>query len=43
LAVRWEPTTLAPGQQLRKPAPLFTKLDEQVAEEETARMLAHLG
>jgi len=43
LAVRWEPTTLAPGQRLRKPAPLFTKLDEHVAEEETARMLAHLG
>ena len=39
----WEPETLQPGQALRKPAPLFRKLEDSVAEEETARMLASAG
>ena len=30
----WEPGTLAPGQALRQPAPLFVKLDENVPEQE---------
>jgi methionyl-tRNA synthetase len=36
----WSATTdfLPPGQQLAKPAPLYTKLDEAVAEQETARL-----
>jgi methionyl-tRNA synthetase len=38
---RWEPSTLAPGQTLRDPAPLFAKLDaERVVGEELARMEA---
>ncbi|CAA9282240.1 MAG: Methionyl-tRNA synthetase [uncultured Chloroflexia bacterium] len=36
----WEPSALSPGQQLRQPEPLFTKLDEHVAEEELARLAA---
>ena len=32
----WEPGTLAPGQALRQPAPLFVKLDENVPEQEAA-------
>lgn len=43
LVARWEPETLQPGHLLRKPKPLFRKLDESVAEEETARMLAIAG
>jgi methionyl-tRNA synthetase len=35
---RWEPSQLRPGQPLRKPRPLFKKLDESVVEEELARM-----
>ena len=35
-AGRWEPGTLAPGQALRQPAPLFVKLDENVPEQEAA-------
>ena len=31
---RWEPGTLAPGQALRQPAPLFVKLDKNVPEQE---------
>ena len=38
--IRWEPTTLKPGQALRKPKPLFRKLDPKLAEEEVERMLA---
>jgi methionyl-tRNA synthetase len=34
----WTPSTLAPGQTLREPAPLFRKLDEGVVEEELERM-----
>ena len=35
---RWEPSQLPPGQPLRKPKPLFRKLDESIIEEEIARM-----
>ncbi|HHN93508.1 MAG TPA: hypothetical protein ENK17_01955 [Anaerolineae bacterium] len=34
----WTPSQLPPGQALRKPAPLFKKLDESVVEEEYARL-----
>ncbi|MFC2046251.1 class I tRNA ligase family protein [Chloroflexota bacterium] len=34
----WAPSELPPGQTLRKPAPLFRKLDESVIEEEYARL-----
>jgi methionyl-tRNA synthetase len=34
----WTPSQLPPGQALRKPAPLFRKLDESVVEEEYARL-----
>jgi len=34
----WEPSQLPPGQTLRKPEPLFKKLDESIIEEELARM-----
>jgi methionyl-tRNA synthetase len=34
----WKPSELPPGQMLRKPKPLFKKLDESVIEEERARM-----
>lgn len=34
----WQLTVPAPGQALREPAPLFTKLDDKVVEEETARL-----
>ena len=38
---RWKPSELPPGQALRQPTPLFTKLDaEQVVAEELARMEA---
>jgi methionyl-tRNA synthetase len=40
LDVRWEPSQLPPGQALRKPRPLFKKLDEKVIEQELARMEA---
>ncbi len=33
---RWEAGTLAPGQTLRQPMPLFVKLDENVPEQEAA-------
>ena len=36
---RWRPSQLAPGQTLRKPAPLFVKLDPDIADEERQ----HLG
>jgi len=35
---RWEPSQLPPGQPMRKPRPLFKKLDESIVEEELARM-----
>jgi len=34
----WTKSQLPPGQSLRKPAPLFKKLDESVVQEETARL-----
>ena len=34
----WVPSQLPPGQVLRKPAPLFKKLDESVIDEEYARL-----
>jgi methionyl-tRNA synthetase len=34
----WTPSKLPPGQALRKPAPLFKKLDESLIEEEYARL-----
>ncbi len=35
---RWTPSDLAPGQQLREPAPLFRKLEDSVVDEEIERM-----
>ncbi|MBC7316473.1 MAG: hypothetical protein H5T70_08665, partial [Chloroflexi bacterium] len=35
---RWRPSTLAPGQPLRRPQPLFRKLDDTVVEQELARL-----
>ncbi|NPA27069.1 MAG: methionine--tRNA ligase [Chloroflexi bacterium] len=35
---RWEPSALPPGQALRKPKPLFRKLDPKIIEEEKARL-----
>jgi len=34
----WSMAKLAPGQKLASPEPLFTKLDERVADEESARL-----
>ncbi len=34
----WQPSRLEPGQQIRRPQPLFKKLDPQVAEQERARL-----
>lgn len=34
----WRPQVLQPGQQLKEPKPLFTKLDDIVIEEETKRI-----
>ncbi|RME74941.1 MAG: methionine--tRNA ligase [Chloroflexi bacterium] len=36
---RWEPGRLPEGQPLRKPAPLFKKLEPELAEQEIARLL----
>ncbi|GIK41193.1 MAG: methionine--tRNA ligase [Chloroflexota bacterium] len=36
---RWELSQLAPGQFLREPAPLYKKLEPEVAEQEIARLL----
>ena len=36
----WEPSDLPPGQALRKPAPLFIKLDEELIDEASARLEA---
>ncbi len=38
LTERWEPSQLSAGQALRKPRPLFKKLDESIVEQELARM-----
>jgi methionyl-tRNA synthetase len=37
---RWEPGALRPGQALREPAPLFKKLEPEIAEREVARLLS---
>ncbi len=34
----WKPNPPSPGQKLLEPKPLFTKLDEKLVEEETARL-----
>jgi len=34
----WQPNPPAPGQKLHQPQPLFTKLDDTLVEEETARL-----
>jgi len=34
----WKPTKPEPGQKLLEPRPLFTKLDDKLVEEETARL-----
>ncbi|MCC7353123.1 MAG: methionine--tRNA ligase [Anaerolineae bacterium] len=34
----WRPSSLAPGQALRQPAPLFKKLDDSIVAEEVQRM-----
>jgi methionyl-tRNA synthetase len=39
---KWEPSELPIGQQLKRPSPLFRKLDEDVAEEELARLMGEL-
>ena len=31
---RWEKSDLQPGQKLRQPSPLFTKLDPEIVDEE---------
>jgi methionyl-tRNA synthetase len=36
----WAPSDLQPGQALRKPEPLFRKLDDAIVEEEVERMVA---
>ena len=38
LTERWEPSRLPIGQALQKPRPLFKKLDEEIVEQELARM-----
>ena len=35
---QWKPSELQPGQKLNQPGPLFKKLDEQVIEDERARL-----
>jgi methionyl-tRNA synthetase len=37
-AARWESRPIQPGTPLTVPAPLFTKLDKRVADEEVARL-----
>ncbi len=39
IVVRWEPSQLPPGQLLQQPAPLFKKLDAELAEAELQRLL----
>jgi methionyl-tRNA synthetase len=35
---RWQASELQPGQKLRRPAPLFAKLDSEIIEQERARL-----
>jgi len=37
-AGRWEPSTLPPGQALLPPEPLYRKLDDEIVEQERARL-----
>jgi methionyl-tRNA synthetase len=37
----WSLVRLPPGQQLREPKPLFTKLEPEVAQQEEERLIAH--
>ena len=37
---KWQPSQLPPLQELRSPSPLFKKLDEEIVEEELARLLS---
>ena len=37
----WQPAVPEPGQKLVRPEPLFAKLDEKLADEETARLGRH--
>ena len=34
----WQPSRLEPGQALRRPTPLFRKLDEEIVEQELSRL-----
>ncbi len=43
LTATWEPSRLQPGQPLRQPQPLFTKLDESVIEREVEKLLVASG
>ncbi len=36
--IGWQPNVPLPGQKLKEPRPLFTKLDEKLVEEETKRL-----
>jgi methionyl-tRNA synthetase len=40
---RWEPSKLEPGQPIRKPEPLYKKLDDSIVEEERKRLGSSLG
>jgi methionyl-tRNA synthetase len=42
-AARWASRPIAPGTPLATPAPLFTKLDKSVADEEVARLQRESG
>ena len=35
---RWVPSELAAGQGLKRPKPLFRKLDQEIVEQELARL-----
>jgi methionyl-tRNA synthetase len=37
-AGKWEPSQLLPGQKLLQPAPLYKKLDDEIVEQERARL-----
>jgi len=43
VTIRWQPSQLPPGQPFREIAPLFTKLDEKVAEKERAKLGKPMG
>ena len=35
---RWQPSELQPGQKLNQPEPLYRKLDDEIIEQERARL-----